>query len=122
MAGPKKRIKPSEENSSRSWQDVWLKAVALSWQDEKFKAALIKDVAKALYNQFGYIVPAGIRIKVKEVDKGWDPDTKTWDAAALNMTGTLELPLPPKPENLHDEALALSYLTGMRTGSFTFCF
>lgn len=122
MAGPTNGIQSREENSSRSWQDVWLRAVALSWQDEKFKSSLIEDVANALRAQFGYTVPAGISIKVKEVDRDRDLDAKIWDAAALCMTETLELPLPPKPENLRDEALALSNLAEMQSGARTFCF
>jgi hypothetical protein len=75
---------------SRWWSDVWALAVAKAWQDEHFKAKLLKDPKETLRTTFGVELPEGIGFKVVE-----------GQAAQAEVTFVL----PPKPQQL-DEGLA----------------
>lgn len=58
----------------------WNKIVARAWADKNFKRRLLAEPASVL-QEHGIDVPAGVKVRVKEVKDRWD--------------GTLIL--PPKP-------------------------
>ena len=93
--------------SVNEWQAVWMRAVALSWKDSKFEAALQQDPRQALKERFDFELPAGIHLKVV-------PPTATEPAAASEWklaSTDVELALPKRPDNVADHAVALSSLT-----------
>lgn len=87
------------------FQEVYLRAIALSWKDEKFKDALKTDTKLALERYFGYKCPWNINIKVSEAGEnhGWEPDRKKWNLPK----NTITFGVPTKP-NYDEQAVALA--------------
>ena len=66
---------PSYE-SFLEFQEVYLRAIALSWKDERFRDLLLEDAGKALQEYFGYKSPWNININVarpEESNQRWYP-------------------------------------------------
>jgi ribosomally synthesized peptide (two-chain TOMM family) len=71
---------PSFE-SILEFQEVYLRAIALSWTDATFKQALLEDTALALARYFGYKCPWNVKLRVREPagpEYGWNPTAKAW--------------------------------------------
>lgn len=82
-----------------------IRAIALAWSDEKFKAALFHDPKVALKEAFDYDFPYDMDLTVLNGSATWSPLlTVGWTVTEQN---TVELSLPPKPER-GQEAIALA--------------
>ena len=70
---------PSFE-SMLEFQEVYLRAIALSWEDAEFKGALLKNPLEALGRYFHYTCPWLIDLKVVEAPEGagWDAGKQSW--------------------------------------------
>ena len=90
------------------FQEVYLRAIALSWENETFKENLIKDANQALKNYFGYTCPWNINIAVEEpkqtVNCHWDKAQRKWVNLPRN---SITFGIPFKPDH-GDEAIALA--------------
>lgn len=105
------------------WESVWMKAVALSWEDPAFRALLIEDPHRALAERFRYTVPRTVEIKVqapKGEGAGYRPGQSDDGWVLPPAILTLQLPPPPntKPE---DWALALARYEDSDNYPFTTC-
>ena len=116
---------PSYE-SFLEFHEVWLRAIALSWKDARFKKMLLEDTAKALQEYLNYKSPWSIDIKATVPE---DPSAK-WHPAEGKANGYWTLPqdtftygIPPKPELPEDdEAVALAAYNDSGPGYlFTCC-
>lgn len=95
---PRNNELPSYE-SLLEFQEVYLRAVALSWSDKAFKKNFLEDPAGSLQNYFGYSVPWNVDLKVVEPqgpEFGWNPQSKSWTLP--RMKATFGLPIAPKIE------------------------
>jgi ribosomally synthesized peptide (two-chain TOMM family) len=94
---------PSNEPMMNEWYSIWLRAVALAWQNPEFEKLLKSDPRKGLKQEFDYDLPEGIDLKVVDSASKRDVEGK------LNKA-ELELLLPPKPKDIGDHAVALAEL------------
>jgi ribosomally synthesized peptide (two-chain TOMM family) len=106
---------PAAQARVNDWQAVWMRAVALAWQDAAFEADLLKDPRQALQQRFDFQLPEGLRLKVVPAS---GPDAAAGVGLALQGP-EVELPLPRKPADVADHAVALSTL--MDTHSRSHC-
>jgi ribosomally synthesized peptide (two-chain TOMM family) len=119
------REKPSEVfDSIGSWYSVWMMAIARSWNDPAFKARLIADPRRTLENDLHYTYPVDIVLTIKDAtgvdESGWTNNggNGSWKVPPSEVT----LWMPPKPEKLEDQAVALgSYQYTSQTYPFTCC-
>jgi ribosomally synthesized peptide (two-chain TOMM family) len=108
------------------FEEVYLRAIALSWKDAEFKKRLLEDAAKALANYFNYKCPWSVDLSVREVSPeryGWKKSAKKQYAWDLPQN-TFYYGLPPKPENIDpdEEPIALAaYNDSGPTYLFTCC-
>ena len=115
--------KPGALESTMHWQVIWPRAIALAWQDPKFKAQLLKDPRKAIRSQFKYDLSPELDLTIVEAPagtKGFDGSAKDDPWAGLpNLK--LELALPPAPA-ADAQAVAITvYQDTSRTYPFTCC-
>jgi ribosomally synthesized peptide (two-chain TOMM family) len=101
------------------WNVVWIKAIALAWKNAEFEAKLLSNARDALATYLNYSVPPGIDLKVVRVQTD-DKEGFGWDALgqggwALPQT-VVTVPLPPKPKDVSDQAIALANLIGGKGG------
>ncbi|RYZ37295.1 MAG: hypothetical protein EOO71_28570 [Myxococcaceae bacterium] len=89
------------------WQSVWMRAVALAWKEPSFEKALLSDARQALKERFDFEMPAGMQLKVVPATGSEAVAANEWKLANAEV----ELPLPKKPANVADHAVALSSLT-----------
>lgn len=110
---------------SLAWQYAWTSAIALAWSDPKLKALLIADPHVFFKVYTNYILPSGITLTVKEMEKndgagqatGWDPANKIWYLQKTELT--MYIPTPPP---LEQQAVALAaYSATARAYPFTGC-
>jgi ribosomally synthesized peptide (two-chain TOMM family) len=98
---------PSYE-SMLELQEVYLRAIALSWRDPEFKRALLADAADALARYFDYRSPWLIDLKVKEPEPssgyGWNCTTKKWKLPPPTLT----FGIPTQPVDTIEEPIALA--------------
>jgi ribosomally synthesized peptide (two-chain TOMM family) len=108
-----------------AWQYAWTSAIALAWSDAKMKTQLIEDPHKFFKVYANYILPTGIKLTVKEMEKhdkagettGWNPDNKIWYLQKTELT--MYIPTPPP---LEQQAVALAaYSATARAYPFTGC-
>lgn len=95
---PRDNRLPSYE-SMLEFQEVYLRAVALSWKDPAFKAHLLRDPTMALELYFAYRCPWNVQLKVREATgpgQGWDKAKKAWNLPRIKTT--FGLPKAPKVE------------------------
>jgi ribosomally synthesized peptide (two-chain TOMM family) len=109
---PAPSSQPSERGSppgsdTQEWRHVWQRAVALSWRDEGFRHELIKDVRKALYERFHYVLPEHVDPRMLESSGPDHGDTSRTGGTWVLPRSQLVLTLPPPPENPELEPLAL---------------
>lgn len=106
--------------------EVWLRAIALSWKDERFKKMLIENTEKALQEYLNFKSPWNVNIKAILPEDS----TAQWVPGSNEMQGYWKLPLdrftyglPPKPELPDDEeAIALAAYNDSGPGYlFTCC-
>ena len=91
--------------SMLEFQQVYLRAIALSWEDEPFKADLLKDPFDALARYFDYRCPWIIDLEVVSRDGCvWDEVRHEWKLPLNTMT----VGISARPEHLHEEAVALA--------------
>jgi ribosomally synthesized peptide (two-chain TOMM family) len=114
---PRNNEIPSYE-SLLEFQEVYLRAVALAWTDDGFKALLTSDMRAALENYFGYDCPWNVDLKAVEGGTGWDSKTKTWDLPKMLTS----VGLPNKPETFEEQLVAFAaYNDAGPTYLFTCC-
>ncbi|CAM3250311.1 MAG: hypothetical protein EOO71_30530 [Myxococcaceae bacterium] len=89
------------------WQSVWMRAVALAWKEPSFEKALLADPRQALKERFDFEMPAAIQLKVVPATGAEAGTPNEWKLGGAEV----ELPLPKKPANVADHAVALSSLT-----------
>ena len=95
---------PSYE-SLLEFQEVYLRAIALSWRDKEFKKALEEDALLALQHYFSYKCPWNINLKVTSPssDYGWKKEERRWSLPKNRMT----FGMPVRPE-ADEEGIALA--------------
>jgi ribosomally synthesized peptide (two-chain TOMM family) len=110
----------------RALSQVWLRAVALAWDDESFARALNENAERALEEYFNYKCPFSINLSVLPVD----PKKHGWIPGKDGQLGRWNLPpnqiiynVPSKPDTeMYDEAVALAaYVQGGPTYLFSCC-
>lgn len=101
------------------WQYVWLRAVAESWENAEFRAALLTDARAALKQKLGYELPRTMHLIVFEPEHGGyvvQDGVGNW----VLPKNELHLPLPPKPKDEYSQAIALAdYNNAGRSYPFT---
>lgn len=87
-------------------QEVFLRAIALSWQDEVFKRALLSNPLDALGRYFDYQCPWLIDLNIAEAgpDFGWNTAKQRWSLPRNAMT----FGVPARPAPAADETIALA--------------
>lgn len=93
-------------DSMLEFQEVYLRAIALSWKDPEFKQALLANPFDALGRYFDYQCPWLLDLTVTEVGPnfGWDAAAQRWTLPQNVMT--FGVPVRPLPSD--EEAVALS--------------
>lgn len=91
--------------TANDWHAVWMQAVARSWRDPEFEKQLKENPRQALKDGFNFKLPEGINLKVVPSSSRQDPSE--WKL----LSADVEMPLPPKPKDVDDHAVALSSLT-----------
>jgi ribosomally synthesized peptide (two-chain TOMM family) len=92
--------------SMLEFQQVYLRAIALSWENKTFKDDLKKHPADALARYFDYRCPWLLEIKIVEHDheSAWDENSQSWKLPLNTMT----VGIPERPDPHSDEAVALA--------------
>lgn len=92
--------------SMLEFQEVYLRAIALSWKDEVFKEALLSDPFDALGRYFDYQCPWLLDLKIEEPGPGygWDEAKQRWHLPKNTMT----FGVPERPQPASEESVALS--------------
>lgn len=87
------------------FQEVYLRAIALSWRDDTFKQALEQDALLALQHYFAYKCPWNINLKVTSPPAGfgWNKEEGRWVLPRSSMT----FGVPVRP-TLDEEGIALA--------------
>ena len=100
---------PSLE-SMLEFQQVYLRAIALSWENKTFKEDLKKHPADAFARYFDYRSPWLVEIEIVEHDdeSAWDEDNSSWNLPLNTMT--FGIPDHPKPGS--EETVALAAYSG----------
>jgi ribosomally synthesized peptide (two-chain TOMM family) len=114
---PYSNVLPSYE-SLLEFQEVYVRAIALSWKDETFKQAFLENPGKALEKYFLYRYPWTINLSVilPSTEYGWDKDQRKWNLP----TNMMSVGVPVKPVNEEWIALA-AYSDAGVTNLFTCC-
>ncbi len=87
------------------YRAVVIEAIAKAWQDEVFYEELKADPVVALKDGLDYDFPFNMNLAINPENAVWDPETTVdW---IVNTENSLELILPPKPEE-GEEAVALA--------------
>jgi ribosomally synthesized peptide (two-chain TOMM family) len=94
---------PSYE-SIIEFNEVYLRAVALSWTDPEFKESLLKNPADTLQRYFSYRLPWEVHLKIEESDTGHYADGQWID---LPMNG-IRVGIPDAPPKFEEQPVALS--------------
>ncbi|MGH8779291.1 BMA_0021/BMA_0022 family TOMM bacteriocin [Paraburkholderia sp.] len=88
------------------YRAVIVQAIAASWHDPAFLEQLIEHPKAALFERFGYRYPLNLALKVHADSAMWSPPTNGgWITKENN---SLELVLPPAPEQQDQFAIALA--------------
>jgi ribosomally synthesized peptide (two-chain TOMM family) len=102
------------------FQEVYVRAVALTWTDPVFKQEFIQNPTVALEKFFGFRATWNVELEIKEADQpgqGWDPATKSWNLPPLECS----FGLPEKPV-VEEQLLAFAaYNDAGPTYLFTCC-
>jgi ribosomally synthesized peptide (two-chain TOMM family) len=106
--------------SMLEFQEVYLRAIALSWKDPEFKSALLSDPFDALGRYFDYQCPWLLELKIADPgpDFKWDPAKQRWTLPLNSMT--FGVPTRPAPSNEEGIALA-AYNDAGSSYLFTCC-
>ena len=81
-------------------RQIEIKAVALAWKDEAFKARLLENPREALKTSFGVELAQDVELKVREGVPG--------EARASSTSGKLlDITLPPVPQPSAMQAVAV---------------
>ena len=110
---------PSYE-SLLEFQAVYLRAVALSWRNDKFHTEFVANPFAALAKWLNYNCPRNLDLVVREPKAegcGWDAGNSRWILPPNKIT--IGLPEPPK---VQDQGIALAaYNDSGPTYLFTCC-
>ncbi|MDR6406693.1 BMA_0021/BMA_0022 family TOMM bacteriocin [Paraburkholderia sp. 22099] len=92
--------------SMLEFQQVYLRAIALSWEDKSFRNELLKNPADALARYLDYRCPWLIDLEVVDPggQYGWDEHNQRWNLPPNTMT----VGIPARPELPGEEAVALA--------------
>lgn len=116
---PRNNEVPSYE-SLLEFQEVYLRAVALSWENDEFKQAFLEKPQDALARYFGYRCPWTVELRVKEADKstyGWDQKQGKWYLPRIKMSFGI-----PKAPEMKERLVAFgAYNDAGPTYLFTCC-
>ncbi|AOK30611.1 hypothetical protein WS67_15665 [Burkholderia singularis] len=87
------------------FQEVYLRAIALSWRDPVFKAALLENPQDAIERYLNYRCPWIVDLKITEAgpECGWDAQAQRWNLPRNAIT----FGVPKRPE-LAEQAIALA--------------
>src|SRR5262245_18753714 len=108
-----------------AWQYGWTSPIAIAWSDPKMKTELIRDPHRFFKVYTNYILPTGITLKVREMERadkhghetGWDPANGIWYLQKTELT--MYIPTPPP---LEQRAVAIAaYVATARAYPFTGC-
>ena len=108
-----------------AWQYAWTSAIALAWSDPKMKLMLKNDPHSFFKAYTNYILPTGITLTVKEMEKadkdGMPTGWNQWDGIWYLQKTELTMYIPPPPP-LDQQAVALAaYCATARAYPFTGC-
>ncbi|CAB3750675.1 hypothetical protein GQ57_36250 [Burkholderia sp. MSh2] len=92
--------------SMLEFQQVYLRAIALSWRDPVFKEDLLTHPFDALSRYFNYQCPWLLELEVVKpgAGYGWDSREGSWRLPRNTMT----VGVPARPAQLNEEAVALA--------------
>ncbi|AOK20720.1 hypothetical protein WL40_06050 [Burkholderia ubonensis] len=111
--------------SMLEFQKVYLRAIALSWQDKTFKDELLKNPFEALAKYFGYQCPWIIELEIVKPkgDYGWKSGSDGSGEGSWHLPrNTMWVGIPERPESRGEEAVALAaYCDAGPTYLFTCC-
>lgn len=100
---PRNNELPSYE-SLLEFQEVYIRAIALAWNDDTFKGALEQNTEQALEDYFGYRCPWNIKLEVRDPDPDeqceWKKDEHRW----VLPRNTVQIGLPIRPNGNHRPA------------------
>lgn len=116
---PRNNELPSYE-TLLEFQEVYLRAVALSWTDEDFKKELIHDANMALQKYFAYKCPWTVNLSVdepKDSNYGWNSDLKSWNLPK----NSIGIGIPVKPDKDSQAVALAAYNDAGPTYLFTCC-
>jgi len=83
-----------------------MRAIALAWGNEQFRKDLIKHPKEAMKEHLDYTFPFNIDLAVDVDNARWEPMTVTdWHVLRRD---TLDMVLPPKPEDPKQQVEALA--------------
>ena len=102
------------------FQEVYLRAIALSWRDQEFRNALLDNPFDALGRYFDYQCPWLLELKVSDPGPGygWDAGKQRWRLPHGSMT----FGVPVRPQPVAEEGIALAiYNDAGPTYLFTCC-
>ncbi|MGU7770116.1 BMA_0021/BMA_0022 family TOMM bacteriocin [Burkholderia sp. MR1-5-21] len=107
--------------SMLEFQKVYLRAIALSWRDQKFKDELLKNPFDALAKYFSYQCPWIIDLEIVKPGGGygWNGSGNgSWNLPRNVMT----VGIPEQPASLGEESVALAaYCDAGASYLFTCC-
>lgn len=101
------------------FQEVYVRAVALSWKDEIFKQAFLDNPHMAMEKYFLYRCPWTINLTVElpSAEYGWSKEKQAWNLPKNTMS--VGVPIKPAPD---EECVALAaYSDAGPTNLFTCC-
>jgi len=92
--------------SMLEFQQVYLRAIALSWQNRDFRDELLKNPTDALARYFDYQCPWLIDLEVVDPGdvRGWDSVEQRWHLPQ----NTMSVGIPEQPKHLGEEIVALA--------------
>ncbi|AOJ69991.1 MULTISPECIES: BMA_0021/BMA_0022 family TOMM bacteriocin [Burkholderia] len=98
---------PTQE-SLLEFQEVYLRAIALSWENEAFRQMLLANPYDALERYLDYRCPWILDLKIVEVAAkdgyGWHRETQRWHLPV----NTMSVGIPTRPANIAEEGIALA--------------
>ncbi|ABC37086.1 BMA_0021/BMA_0022 family TOMM bacteriocin [Burkholderia thailandensis] len=97
------------QQSLLEFQEIYLRAIALAWENEEFKRKLLADPHDALERYLDYRCPWILNLKIVEAPAnepayGWNAEKQRW----YLPVNSLSVGIPAQPANLAEEAIALA--------------
>jgi ribosomally synthesized peptide (two-chain TOMM family) len=98
-----------DDDSMNSFKFAWIRVVADAWSDDETWNRLLTarpEEVRQIFMQYGADIPLDLDIKIVKPSERdtWDGKTRTWYIGGAKV----ELPLPPKPKDPAQVAVALA--------------